>query len=92
MVPQKGVRYFVTGGGGRRVYGFQPAPGYLATGGGFLHFLYVRITRDRFEYFAVDSRGKSRDAGWFAKGDTADRALPVGSLPPTPAPAVQAAQ
>jgi hypothetical protein len=89
MVPQAGVRYFVSGGGGRRVYGFQPAPGYLATGGGFLHLLYVRLTRDRFEYFVVDSRGRSRDAGWFSKGDSADRQLPVGSLPPLPAQAAQ---
>ena len=89
MVPQAGVRYFVSGGGGRRVYGFQPAPGYLATGGGFLHLLYVRLTRDRFEYFVVDSRGRSRDAGWFTKGDAADRQLPVGSLPPTQAQAGQ---
>jgi hypothetical protein len=89
MVPQEGVRYFVSGGGGRRVYGFQPAPGYLATGGGFLHLLYVRLTRDRFEYFVVDSRGRSRDAGWFGKGDRADRQLPVGSLPPTPTQAAQ---
>jgi hypothetical protein len=89
MIPQNGVRYFVSGGGGRRVYGFQPAPGYVATGGGFLHFLYVRITRDRFEYYAVDSRGRSRDAGWFGKGDQADRQLPSESLPPTSAQAAQ---
>jgi hypothetical protein len=82
MVPQGGIRYFVTGGGGRRVYGFQPAPGYVATGGGYLHFLYVRLTRDRFEYYVVDSRGRPRDAGWFAKGDAQDRPLPAGALPP----------
>jgi hypothetical protein len=91
MVPQKGVRYFVSGGGGRRVYGFQPAPGYVATGGGFLHMLYVRITRDRFEYYAIDSRGRSRDAGWFAKGDATDQALPAGALPPSPPQAAAAA-
>jgi len=84
MLPLGGVRYFVSGGGGRRVYGFQPAPGYLASGGAYLHMLYVRLTRDRFEYFVVDSRGRSRDAGWFAKGDRTDRLLPAGSLPPTP--------
>ena len=89
MVPQTGVRYFVSGGGGRRTYGFQPAPGYLATGGGFLHLLYVRLTRDRFEFFVVDSRGRSRDAGWFAKGDRVDRLLPAGSLPPLPTQAAQ---
>jgi len=91
MVPQAGVRYFVSGGGGRRVYGFQPAPGYLATGGAYLHMLYVRLTRDRFEYFVVDSKGRSRDAGWFAKGDRADRPLPAGALPPMPAQAAAAA-
>jgi hypothetical protein len=89
MFPQAGVRYFVSGGGGRRVYGFQPAPGYLATGGAYLHFIYVRITRDRFEYYVVDSRGRSRDAAWFGKGDQADRMLPSGSLPPTAAQAGQ---
>jgi hypothetical protein len=87
MLPQAGVRYFVSGGGGRRVYGFQPAPGYLANGGGYLHMLYVRLTRDRFEYFAVDSRGRSRDAGWFGKGERMDHPLPAGSLPPARVPA-----
>ena len=91
MFPQAGVRYFVSGGGGRRVYGFQPAPGYLATGGAYLHMLYVRLTRDRFEYYVVDSKGRSRDAGWFAKGDRADRPLPADALPPTPAPPLAAA-
>jgi len=89
MLPQSGIRYFVSGGGGRRVYGFQPAPGYLASGGAYLHMLYVRLTRDRFEYFVVDSRGRSRDAGWFAKGDKSDHPLPAGSLPPTPTQAAR---
>jgi len=90
MVPRGGVRYFVSGGGGRRVYGFQPAPGYLATGGAYLHMLYVRITRDRFEYYVVDARGRSRDAGWFGKGDRVDHLLPAGALPPAPAQAQSA--
>ena len=89
MMPQSGIRYFVSGGGGRRVYGFQPAPGYVATGGAYLHMLYVRLTRDRFEYFVVDSRGRSRDAGWFAKGDKLDHPLPADALPPLPAQARQ---
>ena len=84
MVPRGGVRYFVSGGGGRRVYGFQPAPGYLATGGAYLHMLYVRITRDRFEYYVVESRGRYRDAGWFGKGDRVDHMFPAGALPPEP--------
>lgn len=82
MLPQEGIRYFVSGGGGRGIYGFYPAPGYVAAGGAFLHFIYVRLTPSRFEYYAIDSRGRSRDAGWFGKGDASDRLLPPGALPP----------
>lgn len=82
MVPQEGIRYFVTGGGGRSVYPFVQAPGYVAAGGGYYHFLYVRATVGAFEYYAIDRDGRSRDAGWFAKGDRVDRAFPQGALPP----------
>ena len=82
MVPQDGIRYFVSGGGGNAVYNFKNSPGYVATGGGFFHFLYVRITPETFEYYCVDRDGHSRDAGWWAKGDAADHPLPAGSLPP----------
>ena len=81
MVPQQGIRYFVSGGGGRRVYPFVAAPGYVASGGDFFHFLYVRVTDETFEYFAIDSTGRSRDAGWFSKGDAVDHAFPPGTLP-----------
>lgn len=82
MLPQDGIRYFVSGGGGNTVYDYKDRPGYVATGGGFYHFLYVRLTPDRFEYYCVDRDGKSRDAGWWAKGDAADHAFPAGALPP----------
>jgi hypothetical protein len=82
MVPQEGIRYFVTGGGGRGVYPFVDAPGYVAAGGAFFHFLHVRATASRFEYYAIDRDGRSRDAGWFAKGDRLDHPLPAGALPP----------
>jgi hypothetical protein len=82
MVPQDGIRYFVSGGGGRSAYEFKDQPGYVAAGGGFYHFLYVRLTRDRFEYYAIDRDGRSRDAGWWAKGDAADHPLPAGTRPP----------
>ncbi len=82
MVPQDGIRYFVSGGGGRSAYGFNDQPGYVAAGGGFYHFLYVRLTRDRFEYYAIDRDGRTRDAGWWAKGDAADHLLPAGARPP----------
>jgi hypothetical protein len=82
MVPQDGIRYFVSGGGGRSAYEFKDQPGYVAAGGGFYHFLYVRLTRDRFEYYAIDRDGRTRDAGWWAKGDAADHPLPAGTRPP----------
>jgi 3',5'-cyclic AMP phosphodiesterase CpdA len=82
MFPQDGIRYFVTGGGGRRIYGFQPAPGYVAAGGVYLHYVHVRLSDERFEYWAIDWRGRSRDGGWFAKGDARDRLYPPDRLPP----------
>jgi len=82
MVPQDGIRYFVSGGGGRSAYDFKDQPGYVVTGGGFYHFLYVRLTRDRFEYYCVDRDGRARDGGWWAKGDAADHPFPAGTLPP----------
>jgi hypothetical protein len=72
----------VTGGGGRRIYGFQPAPGYVAAGGAFLHYLHVRLTDERFEYWAVDWRGRSRDGGWFTKGEARDHLFAPDQLPP----------
>jgi tartrate-resistant acid phosphatase type 5 len=81
MVPQDGIRYFVTGGGGRDVYGFDPQPGYVAAGGRYHHFLFVRLTPGFFEYFAIDEDGVARDAGRFAKGAPTDTLLPAGTLP-----------
>ena len=82
MFPQHGIRYFVSGGGGRRIYGYAPQPGYVAMGGVFLHFVYVRLTDQRFEYYTIDSRGRSRDAGWWGKGDARDHLFPPGTFPP----------
>lgn len=82
MVPQDGIRYFVSGGGGRSVYEPKDQTGYVAAGGGYYHMLYVRLTNDRFEYYAIDRDGRSRDAGWWGKGDAADHPLPPGTLPP----------
>jgi len=84
VVPQDGIRYFVSGGGGREIYPFEPAPGYVAAGGAFHHFIYVRVTDDVFEYYAVDDAGRSRDAGRFTKGSAVDTAVPARSHPPGP--------
>ena len=81
MVPQNGIRYFVSGGGGRKTYGFSPDPQYVAAGGDYYHFVSVRISPVAFSYKAIDSMGVVRDSGWFAKGDLADHPLPATGAP-----------
>lgn len=82
MLPRIGVRFFVSGGGGRPLYDPERAPGYAAAAGRFHHFVYVRASESRFEYYAIDSAGRSRDAGWFGKDDPADTPFAAGTLPP----------
>jgi hypothetical protein len=81
MLPQEGIRYFVSGGGGRKTYGFESARGYVAAGGAWYHFVSVRVTPTSFAYQTIDSAGVLRDSGWWAKGDAADRAMPVIAPP-----------
>lgn len=78
MFPQDGIRYFVSGGGGRKTYNFENQPGYVAAGGDWYHFISAAVTPTSFTYRAIDSAGAVRDSGWWAKGDAADRALPAG--------------
>jgi hypothetical protein len=84
MRPQDGIRYFVSGGGGRSIYEFKGDSEYVAAGGAFFHFVHVRLTPERFEYYVIDEAGRSRDAGWWMKGDAQDRPFPRGTLPPAP--------
>ena len=86
MVPQEGIRYFVSGGGGRETYPFEEAPGYVAAGGNFHHFIYARVTENAFEYYAVDEKGRSRDAGIFTKGSVVDTAISPRTDPPPASP------
>ena len=84
MVPQKGVRYFVSGGGGKGMYRYRPQDGYVVgepERGKFHHFVHVRVSPESFEYCVVDTEGNLRDGGWFQKGDASDRPLPDGRCP-----------
>ena len=81
MAPQGGIRYFVSGGGGRKTYGFDGDPSYVRSGGDYYHFMSVRISPSAFSYRTIDEDGRLIDSGWWAKGDTADRVLPAGGVP-----------
>lgn len=84
MVPQNGIRYFVSGGGGRGMYRYKRDEGYVVEDedrGKFHHFIHVRVSPERFEYCVVDAEGGTRDGGWFRKGDAADSAFPDGRCP-----------
>ena len=78
--PQHGIRYFVTGGGGKEPDSFHEDERTVPREdrGSFNHFLYVRATEDQFGYCVIDSNGDLRDGGSFVRGDTADG--PVQSL------------
>lgn len=84
MAPQKGIRYFVSGGGGKGMYRYRPEEGYVAPDperGKFHHFIHVRLSPEWFEYCVVDADGNLRDGGRFGKNDATDRALPDGRCP-----------
>ncbi len=72
--PQGGIRYFVTGAGGKKADSFRNDAHTVPREdrGAFNHFLYVRVTGDRFGYCVIDAEGAIRDRGGFARGDAAD--------------------
>lgn len=81
--PQHGIRYFVTGAGGRKADSFREdertAP--REDRGSFNHFVYVRATEDQFGYCVIDANGDLRDGGSFGRGDATD-----GQVDPCSAP------
>lgn len=83
MLPQRGIRYFVSGAGGKKPYAFRPDAATVARDdrGQFNHFVYTRVTESHFEYCVVDSDGVIRDGGRFAKGDAADTPFDAGQCP-----------
>ena len=72
--PQQGIRYFVTGGGGKEPDSFHRDERTVTREdrGSFNHFVYVRATEDEFGYCVIDANGELRDGGSFGRGDATD--------------------
>ncbi len=81
--PQAGIRYFVTGGGGKKPYSFKNNDNSYPRedNGKFNHFVYSRVSEERFEYCVIDEEEAVRDGGWFAKGDATDTEFPAAGCP-----------
>ena len=62
VAPQKGVRYFVSGGGGRNLYAFR-ASAFDEVGISEHHFMVVEIAGDRLFYEAITQAQKLLDCG-----------------------------
>jgi hypothetical protein len=74
IAPQLGVRYFVSGGGGRTLYGFQKST-FDEAGSSEHHFMIVELAGDRLFFEAVTPRGHTIDCGMFSR---------IGSASATP--------
>ncbi len=72
--PQRGIRYFVSGAGGKKPDSARDDERVVRREdrGAFNHFVYLHATRDRLTYCAIDADGKTRDGGSFARGDLTD--------------------
>jgi hypothetical protein len=72
----RGVRYFVTGGGGAPLYGIQRAgDDRWASAITMYHFVYMRLTATSAFYWTMDENGRVRDSGCFEKGSNVDYPL-----------------
>jgi hypothetical protein len=72
---ERGVRYFVSGGGGAPLYDvYRPDPRF-AKALTIHHFVYMRLTATSAFYWTLDAGGKVRDSGCFEKGSGVDQPL-----------------
>jgi hypothetical protein len=62
VAPQNGVRYFVSGGGGRSLYGVRPNP-FDEVAASDYHFMVVEIADDRLFFEAITPSQKVLDCG-----------------------------
>ena len=72
---KRGIRYFVTGGGGAPLYDVDKPDSRFAKALTTYHFLYMRLNATAAFYWTLDAGGKVRDSGCFKRGDNADRCI-----------------
>jgi hypothetical protein len=75
IAPQLGVRYFVSGGGGRTLYGFQKSP-FDEVGSSEHHFMVMEIAGDQLFYEAVTPKGQTLDCGVLSRAASETAAPP----------------
>jgi hypothetical protein len=75
---ERGVRYFVTGGGGAPLYDVHRPDSRFAKALTVYHFVYLRLTASTAFFWALDAGGKVRDSGCFEKGSAVDHPLDEG--------------
>jgi 3',5'-cyclic AMP phosphodiesterase CpdA len=71
IAPQQGIRYFVSGGGGRNLRSFRRSA-FDEAGSSEHHFMVVEIAGDRLFFEAISPQGRTLDCGVFWR--TADAA------------------
>jgi hypothetical protein len=89
---ERGIRYFVSGGGGGPLYALKGPDARFAKAITMYHFLYFRLTASSAFYWALDAGARTRDSGCFEKGSGVDHPLSPSlnyddPLPPRCAPA-----
>ena len=72
IAPQQGVRYFVSGGGGRKLYDFHPSQ-FDEVGISQHHFMVVQIDGDRLLFEAITPEQKLLDCGILFRTPDAQR-------------------
>lgn len=77
VAPQQGIRYFVSGGGGRNLYSFHKSA-FDEAGSSDHHFMVVELAGDQMFFEAITPQGRTLDCGVFWR--TSDvAAKPQGS-------------
>jgi len=80
VAPQQGVRYFVSGGGGRKLYDFR-ASEFDEVGISQHHFMVVEIDGDRLLFEAITPDSKLLDCGiLFRTADAQRNSLDADTL------------